>query len=451
MDATKFLEYLLISSWATIIAIRVFLHLTGYPQLGGGGLHIAHMLYGGILMLVVIIILLAFIDDRLVVASSVIGGIGWGIFIDELGKFITSDNNYFFRPTIALIYVISIMLFLIFRAIKHDIKPSEKEYLIQAMNIYRQSIIAGIDRVQRNRALKLLKNYSPSIPHVETLKKGLKEADLIETKPPNFAYKTIITFNIKFNELIKKKWFYTTLIIATTLATLINLISIHVTIIQRGIDLQASNFVKVGGAISTVASGILVVIGIFYIYRSRLVTFTLFRYAVLISIFFTQFFRFYQDQLEALFLLVVDIILLMTLNHMIDMSKYEKRTRPLTTTATAKERKRVRTLSLIAGISILINGVLLGAVSYFLPFVDTPIVTVVLTALMAVGIILGIIILIAAVMLYRNPTQNTMWGLVILVLSIISIFIGGGFGIGFILGIIGGVFALRWKSQTTTE
>ena len=80
MDAPKFLEYLLISSFATIIAIRVFLHLTGYPQLGGGGLHIAHMLYGGILMLVVIVIYLAFIDDRLVIASSLIGGIGWGIF-----------------------------------------------------------------------------------------------------------------------------------------------------------------------------------------------------------------------------------------------------------------------------------------------------------------------------------------------------------------------------------
>jgi hypothetical protein len=451
MDAPKFLEYLLISSFATIIAIRVFLHFTGYPQLGGGGLHIAHMLYGGILMLAVIVILLAFIDDRLVIVSSLIGGIGWGIFIDELGKFITSDNNYFFQPTIALIYVISIILFLIFRAIEHDIKPSKKEYLIQAMNIYRQSIIAGIDSVQKNQALKLLKNCSPSIPHVEILKKGLKEADLIETQPPNFAYRVITIFNVKFNELIKKKLFYTTLITATTLAALINLISIHMAIIQRGIDLKALNFIEVGGTISTVASGMLVVIGIFHIYRSRLITFTLFRYAVLISIFFTQFFRFYQDQLEALFLLVIDIILLMTLNHMINISKNEKRTRPLTTTPAAKERKispvaraRVRTLSLIAGILILINGMVLGTVSYFLPFTDAPIVPVVLTALMAVGIILGIIILVAAIMLYRNPAQNTRWGIVILVLSILSIFIGGGFGIGLILGIIGGVLALRW-------
>jgi len=367
-DATTFLENLLISSLATIIAIRVFLHLTGYPQLGGRGLHIAHMLYGGILMLAVIVILLAFIDDRLVIASSIIGGVGWGIFIDELGKFITSDNNYFFQPTIALIYVISIILFLIFRAIERDIKPSEKEYLIQAMNIYRQSIISGIDRIQRNRALELLKNYSPSTPFVETLKKGLKEVDLIETKSPNFVYKAITTLNIKFTELIKKKWFYTTLITVATLAALVDLISRHIAVIERGIDLQASNFIEVGGNISTVASGILVVIGIFYIHKSILTTFTLFRHSVLISIFFTQFFRFYQDQLPALVWLIINIILLMTLNQMISLSKTEKYMRTLTT-PTAKGRKTPWIVPFVASVVVatVIIAVLVSALVWIFP------------------------------------------------------------------------------------
>ncbi len=66
---------------------------------------------------------------------------------------------------------------------------------------------------------------------------------------------------------------------------------------------------------------------------------------------------------------------------------------------------------------------------------------------MAIGIILGIIVIIGAIMLYRNPDQKTGWGIAVLIVSIISIFIGGGFLIGLILGIIGGALALQWKPK----
>ena len=107
-------------------------------------------------------------------------------------------------------------------------------------------------------------------------------------------------------------------------------------------------------------------------------------------------------------------------------------------------------VSLIAGILILINGAVLGVIGSFVTkVVNDPTATLVLSsifpALMISGIILGIIVIIAAVMLYRNPAQKTLWGVVILVLSIISIFGGGGFIIGLILGIIGGILALSWK------
>jgi hypothetical protein len=44
----------LISRIATVLVIRTELWLTNYPQLGGSGLHIAHLLWGALLMLLAI-------------------------------------------------------------------------------------------------------------------------------------------------------------------------------------------------------------------------------------------------------------------------------------------------------------------------------------------------------------------------------------------------------------
>jgi hypothetical protein len=115
---------------------------------------------------------------------------------------------------------------------------------------------------------------------------------------------------------------------------------------------------------------------------------------------------------------------------------------------------RAFTLSLIAGILILINTTLLGIVTtWFLAILpvlpgssgNDPMILYLVTA---IGLIFGALVVLGALLLKRNPEHVKAWGILIIVFSIAGTITGGGFVIGFILGIIGGVSALRWKPKT---
>ena len=51
-SAERYLIATLVSFAGAVILIRIFLELTGYPQVGNSQLHIAHVLWGGLLLFV---------------------------------------------------------------------------------------------------------------------------------------------------------------------------------------------------------------------------------------------------------------------------------------------------------------------------------------------------------------------------------------------------------------
>ncbi|NIM93421.1 MAG: hypothetical protein GTO18_06895 [Anaerolineales bacterium] len=119
-------DYILISLVAfalTVILTRVGLQLAGFPQLGNSVLHIAHALWGGLLLFVAVLLPLAWANRWALQASALLSGLGIGLFIDEVGKFITQTNDYFFPPALALIYgffLLNVFVYLLFRRPQKD-------------------------------------------------------------------------------------------------------------------------------------------------------------------------------------------------------------------------------------------------------------------------------------------------------------------------------------------
>ena len=90
--------------------------------------------------------------------AAVLGGIGFGFFIDELGKFITSDNNYFFEPAAALIYLIFIGLFLLTRSLQHRRGLSPDEKLSNAIDLIGEAARRDFDVNEKGRALEFVED-----------------------------------------------------------------------------------------------------------------------------------------------------------------------------------------------------------------------------------------------------------------------------------------------------
>src|SRR3989475_10082489 len=89
LDAGKLLESFLVSAVAAFLGVGFFLGVAGYPRLGGGGLPIAHMLWGGALMVAAVLLLLRLLRQRRRPAAAGGAGLGCGLFSARMGRVLT--------------------------------------------------------------------------------------------------------------------------------------------------------------------------------------------------------------------------------------------------------------------------------------------------------------------------------------------------------------------------
>ncbi len=326
------LDTVLVCAVGTILVIRTQLWLTNYPQLGGHGLHIAHMLWGGLAMLVAIVVLLTFINTTARQVGAVLGGIGFGFFIDELGKFLTSDNNYFFKPTAAIMYIFFIGFYLGARALRQRRRWSQPEYLVNALELAKDAATQRMDEDERRRALEFLARADQSDPAVGPLRTLLESVPVRAKRTPWVGQRLLAGLRNRYYRLCRNRWFVrvvTALFVLWALGTIVEIASAIWTLtaelthqhefpLGRPVRSKPGNldFVQWANLGSSILSGLFVFWGLFLLRRSRLAAYEMFERALLVSLFLTQVFVFIETQFGACLGFLLSVLLLVTVRFM---------------------------------------------------------------------------------------------------------------------------------------
>ena len=318
LDAGQLLETFLVSAVAAFLGVRFFLGVTGYPRLGGGGLHIAHMLWGGALLVATVMILLSYLGHRIRRAAAVLAGLGFGLFIDELGKFITSDNNYFYRPAIALIYVVFVLLFLWWRALERHRVWDEQTYLANALMLLQDAALHDLDPREKYHLIRWLRRSGAAgtnlLGNVE---------QVVAARPADLPGRSALGVRLRRIERrigsgLRSRWSQR-IAITVLFVRLLGAIVASLALVYSPATTGPGESVDLPLLLASAISGGCTLIGIVYlVLRSPVHALRWFKRSILASIFLTDLFTFYYQQLGALADLAVDLILLAVFEAFID-------------------------------------------------------------------------------------------------------------------------------------
>ena len=156
--AERYLQLTILSFAASVSITRLVLEITGYPQLGTEALHIAHVLYGGILLYMASLLPVLYANRWTYTWSAILSGLGVGLFIDEVGKFITHNNDYFFPAAAPIIYAFFLITVLIYQRISKESELNVRGSLYAVIEVLQEILDHSLD-LEEVEEMKTKLNY----------------------------------------------------------------------------------------------------------------------------------------------------------------------------------------------------------------------------------------------------------------------------------------------------
>jgi uncharacterized membrane protein YwzB len=133
--SSQLMVIVLVSCALTVALTRLFLVLTGYPQIGNSTFHLAHALWGGLALFLAAIMALVVHNRGAAVIIALLTGVGFGLFVDEVGKFITQKNDYFFPLAAPIVYACLLLILLLTELARRHQLRSPRAHLLAAISL----------------------------------------------------------------------------------------------------------------------------------------------------------------------------------------------------------------------------------------------------------------------------------------------------------------------------
>lgn len=294
-DLHQQLTTLFVYAVATVLFTRALLAATGYPQVGGASLHIAHVLWGGLLLLAALIATLGFLSPAAKPLAAVAGGAGFGLFIDEVGKFVTKDVNYFYRPAIAIIYVSFVVLFGIIRWLARRRFSAEEALLIGIDSLERAAVGALTDE-RRARILSLMTEAGVEGPLGQSVRELLERSAVEPQSGPTPTQQVSRRLATVWSALTRHRLFRVGVFGVLIVAAAISAAEVG-WLLRHG--LAHLSFSEKAFTLTTLVADCALLVGALQLRRSLLSALHWYDHAVLIEITVAQVFLYSSEQLAA--------------------------------------------------------------------------------------------------------------------------------------------------------
>jgi hypothetical protein len=279
-------------------------------------------------MVLGLVLLLSFAGPVIRPAAAVLSGVGIGLFIDEVGKFVTSDNDYFYRPAAALMYVFVAGLILVAHLV-HGRRPHHPaEHLAAAVDQAVAGVVGGFTPRRRVQVYAQLRRAAgaPGVDQVRALVRVVPTDPVELFGPLRLVNRRLVNRRRRAHRLRRRLRVGRTVGILPFVTAAVLVGQVIYAFVQFGSELldrlthgtvrYAATAASPGwlplvlGLGSTLVCTVLVTLGLRHIRRNTAAAYRWFYRALLVNLLFTRVFQFAIEQFLATVSVLVDVVLL---------------------------------------------------------------------------------------------------------------------------------------------